>query len=65
MGKILGWIGSMALCVSPFIIDTVEGKILAIVGLALLTAQASQARLWNFVLLNLTGIGGYFYSLYI
>lgn len=65
MGKILGWIGSMALCVSPFIIDTVEGKILAIVGLALLTVQASQARLWNFVLLNLTGIGGYFYALYI
>lgn len=55
----------MALCVSPFIIDTVEGKILAIVGLALLTVQASQARLWNFVLLNLTGIGGYFYALYI
>lgn len=65
MGKILGWIGSMALCVSPFIIDTVEGKVLAIVGLALLTVQASQARLWNFVLLNLTGIGGYFYALYI
>lgn len=55
----------MALCVSPFIIDTVEGKVLAIVGLALLTVQASQARLWNFVLLNLTGIGGYFYALYI
>ena len=65
MIKILGWLGSIALSVSPFIIDTAEGKILAIIGLALLTAQASQAKLWNFVLLNITGIGGYFYALYI
>ena len=65
MIKILGWLGSIALCVSPFIIDTAEGKILAIIGLALLTAQASQAKLWNIVLLNITGIGGYFYALYI
>ena len=65
MVKILGWAGSIAMCISPFIIDTVEGKVLAIVGLGLLTAQAYQAKLWNFVFLNLTGIGGYFYALYI
>jgi len=65
MVKSLGWLGSIAMCISPFVIDTPEGKILAIVGLGLLTVQASQARLWNFVILNITGIGGYFYALYI
>tara|TARA_Y100001951_G_C11252087_1_gene247065 strand:- start:815 stop:1012 length:198 start_codon:yes stop_codon:yes gene_type:complete len=64
MVKSLGWLGSIAMCISPFVIDTVEGKILAIVGLGLLTVQASKAKLWNFVLLNIAGIGGYFYALY-
>lgn len=61
----VGWIGAFALGVAPFIIDTVEGKILAIIGLALLLLQAGYNRCYNLVLLNITGILGYAYALYI
>ena len=53
------------MCYSPFIIHLDEGKLLAIGGLALLTVQATHSKLYNFVLLNIIGIGGYFYALYI
>ena len=59
-----GWLGAAALCVAPFIIDSDEGKILAIVGLALLCLQAWAKSCYNLVILNITGIGGYFYALY-
>ena len=58
------WLGAGALCVAPFIIDSLEGKILAIVGLALLTLQAIRKSCYNLVLLNVIGIGGYFYAIY-
>ena len=62
---IVGWIGAAALGVAPFIINTTEGKILAIIGLALLLLQATYNRCYNLVLLNITGIAGYIYALYI
>ena len=58
------WLGAGALCVAPFIIDSTGGKILAIVGLALLTLQAIRKSCYNLVLLNVIGIGGYFYAIY-
>lgn len=58
------WLGALALCCAPFIIDTLEGKILAIVGLALLTLQAIRKECYNLVLLNIIGIGGYFYAIH-
>ena len=53
------WIGAVALCAAPFIIETSEGQALAIFGLALLTRQAIANRLWNLVLLNSVGVLGY------
>jgi hypothetical protein len=50
---------------APFIIDTSAGKYLAICGLVLLTLQAIANRCYNLVLLNIVGIGGYFYALYL
>lgn len=50
---------------APFFIDSNSGKLLAIGGLFLLTIQAFDLKAWNLVLLNLTGIMGYFYALYI
>ena len=58
------WLGAGALCVAPLIIDSTGGKILAIVGLALLTLQAIRKSCYNLVLLNVIGIGGYFYAIY-
>jgi len=58
------WLGAAALCCAPFIIDTTEGKILAIVGLGLLTLQALRVSCYNLVFLNIIGIGGYFYAIY-
>ena len=42
----------------------VEGKLMAILGLALLMLQAIDSKLWNLVMLNSFGIIGYFYALY-
>ena len=60
----IGWMGALAMAGAPFIIDTDGGKILAIVGLALLSVQAVDSKLYNLLLLNLAGIGGYTYALY-
>ena len=59
------WIGAVCMMAAPFIIDTSAGKYLAIVGLALLTLQAIAHKCYNLVLLNIVGIGGYFYALYL
>lgn len=59
------WIGATCMMVAPFIINTSAGKYLAICGLALLTLQAITNRCYNLVLLNIVGIGGYTYALYI
>jgi len=58
------WLGAAALCCAPFIIDTTEGKALAIVGLGLLTLQAIRKECYNLVFLNIIGIGGYFYAIH-
>ena len=58
------WIGAALMCVAPFIIDTNEGKLIAILGLLLLTLQAVHNSCYNLVLLNIIGIGGYIYALY-
>jgi len=61
---LIDWLGAAALCCAPFIIDTTEGKALAIVGLGLLTLQAIRKECYNLVFLNIIGIGGYFYAIH-
>ena len=63
--KLAGWLGALCLCVAPYTIDTDQGKLCAIAGLTLLTIQAIDSKLWNLVLLNIVGIGGYTYALYL
>ena len=60
----LAWIGTICMGLAPFIIDYNAGKFLAIVGLALLTIQATSGKLYNLIILNSLGIIGYFYALY-
>lgn len=59
------WVGAVCMMAAPFIIDYDEGKILAIVGLSLLTIQAAHDRLNHLICLNLVSIGGFSYALYI
>lgn len=62
---ICAWLGAVCMMAAPFIIDYDEGKILAIVGLLLLTIQAAHGRLYHLICLNLVSIGGFSYALYI
>lgn len=50
---------------APFLINYNSGKILAIIGLTLLTFQANRLKAYNLVMLNILGIIGYFWSIFI
>jgi len=60
----LAWIGAACMMLAPFLIDTTEGKILAIIGLSLLCLQSIQTKCYNLTILNITGIIGYVYAIY-
>ena len=60
-----GGLGAIALVIAPPFIDSDIGKIISIIGLALLTLQAIDKRLYNLVFLNLAASLGYAYALYI
>lgn len=60
----LAWIGTALMGAAPFLIDTVEGKIMAILGLALLCLQAYEKKCYNLIILNLIGIIGYASNFY-
>lgn len=62
--RIVGWVGAAAMGAAPFFIDTMQGKLLAIVGLSLLTIQAYNMRAVNLIALNLIGIIGYTHAIY-
>ena len=64
LANICGNLGAALLIAAPFLIDTTPGKLLAISGLALLTVQAIDRKMWNLVALNFAGIIGYCYALY-
>lgn len=64
MIRFAGWVGAAAMVAAPPMIDTAQGKALAIVGLLLLTLQAAKLRAYNLILLNIGGIIGYSYALY-
>ena len=63
--NVTGWIGAILLCIAPPIIDSDLGKGLAICGLALLCLQAYTKACYNLIFLNIIGIGGYTYALYL
>ncbi len=62
MVRVAAILGTGAMCIAPFFIDTLPGKLCAICGLLLLTIQALDLRAYNLVLLNLVGIAGYTFS---
>ena len=58
------WLGTALLGAAPFLINTPEGKIMAILGLALLCLQAYEKRCYNLIILNTIGIIGYASNFY-
>ena len=58
------FIGTGCMMVGPFFINMLLGKILAILGLCLLTIQTQKTKSYNLSLLNAVGIVGYLYSIF-
>ena len=49
--------------ISPFIIDSIYGKLGMILGLILITIQTQKTKQYNLSLLNAVGIVGYLFAL--
>ena len=58
------FIGTGCMMVGPFFVNFLSGKILSVVGLALLTVQTQKTKSYNLSLLNAVGICGYLYSIF-
>ena len=57
------YIGTVFMMVSPFFIDSNQGKVGMLIGLALITIQTQKTKQYNLSLLNFVGFCGYLYSL--
>ncbi len=57
------YLGTLLMMISPFIIDSIYGKMGMVVGLILITIQTQKTKQYNLSLLNIVGITGYVYSL--
>ena len=57
--NIAAWVGTALMGAAPFLIDWPTGKVMAILGLALLCLQAYDKKCYNLIILNLIGIIGY------
>ena len=62
--KLADWTGAAALIVAPFFINYNSGKVLAIIGLLLLSVQAYRLKANNLLMLNFVGVLGYLWSIY-
>jgi hypothetical protein len=51
----IGYVGAIVMALFSFTMLPA----IAILGLALLTVQMTQAKIWNLVILNLVSIGGF------
>jgi hypothetical protein len=58
------YIGTASLMVGPFFVNFLLGKVLSVIGLALLTVQTQKTKSYNLSLLNVVGICGYLYSIF-
>ena len=65
MLRVCSTLGTFGLIIGPWIIDSDIGKMIMIMGLAFLSFQAYNLRAWNLIFLNLIGIMGYAYAIYI
>jgi len=57
------YFGTLLMMISPFVIDSIYGKMGMILGLILITIQTQKTKQYNLSLLNAVGIVGYLYAL--
>ena len=57
------YFGTALMMLSPFIIDTIYGKMGMMLGLVLITIQTQRTKQYNLSLLNAVGFSGYLYAL--
>ena len=57
------YLGTTLMMLSPFIIDSIYGKMGMVSGLILITIQTQKTKQYNLSLLNAVGIVGYLYAL--
>lgn len=58
------WVGAIAMVASAWILPDPRGFMVAIIGLAILTVQAWEHRVFQFVALNVFSILGFTYNLW-
>ena len=59
------YVGSLVAAISPFFINSTEGKIAEIVGLSILTIQVAKHKQYNLVFLNIASIIGFLVSIFV
>ena len=59
----IGWVGAIIMVAASFLMATPYGRMMAVVGLGLLTIQSVKNRTHNLTALNLASILGFLYSL--
>ena len=57
------YLGTTFMMISPFIIDSIYGKMGMILGLILITIQTQKTKQYNISLCNAVGIVSYLYAL--
>ena len=57
------YFGTLLMMISPFVIDSIYGKMGMMIGLILITIQTQKTKQYNLSLLNAVGIVGYLYAL--
>ena len=58
------YLGSIIMVVAAFTVNSVTGKILYMIGLAIMIHQVYKAKMHNIVILNLVAILGFAYSIF-
>ena len=57
------YFGTLLMMISPFVIDSIYGKMGMMIGLILITIQTQKTKQYNLSLLNLIGFIGYLFAL--
>ena len=57
------YFGTLLMMISPFVIDSIYGKVGMMIGLILITIQTQKTKQYNLSLLNLVGFIGYLFAL--
>ena len=57
------YFGTLLMMISPFVIDSIYGKMGMMIGLILITIQTQKTKQYNLSLLNLVGFIGYLFAL--